>query len=123
MGILLSEGWTKASRVPIPLMPHLRDEAGKENIMVASLDVDEWICCPTGTGHWSKHVKVSRAYALIYYSSTSVPSVLQAESGIEGLSVLLEMVSDILFLKIRDQAVVDIDDEDVVEVGEIELML
>jgi hypothetical protein len=102
--------------VPIPLKAHIRDYAGDDAVTLASLDVEGWIRCPTETGHWSKHVKVSGTYALIYHSTTTPSSVLRPESGIGGQQVLLEMVSDILFLKLRDKTVVDIEDEDIIEV-------
>ena len=123
MGILLREGWTKALLVPILLKAHLRDCTEDNAVSEDCLDVDEWVRCPTGSGRWSKHVKVSDAYALVYYSSITIPSASRTESYVEGQQMLVESVSDVLFIKIYDQTVVDVEDADVAQViQDIELM-
>ena len=123
VGILLRDGWTKASLVPIPLKAHIRDHTEDNAVTVACLDVEEWVRCPTQSDRWSKHVSVSEAYALASYSSTAIPPSSRSEPYVEQQRIIVETISDVLFLKIRDQTIVNVEDEDMLEViQELELM-
>ena len=79
------------------------------------MDVEEWPLCPSAAGPWSKRIKVSDTYALFYYSSS--PAAPPGERGTNtGPVILVESISDVLFVKIQHGQVVDVEDQDVIEV-------
>ena len=84
-------------------------------ITEASLDVDEWIRLPSEGGQWSKHVKIAEEYALFYYSSKPTSSTPTPDAP-NMPSLFVESVSDVLFVRLQNRNVVDVEDHDVIEV-------
>ena len=92
-------------------------------VTVACLGMEEWVHCPTQSDQWSKHVSISKAYALTYYSLTAIPLGSWSELYVEQQHIIVETISDALFFKIQDQTIVDVEDEDMLGViQELELM-
>ena len=82
-------------------------------ITKASLEVDEWIQHPSVEGQWSKHVKIAEEYALFYYSSKPTSSTPTPEAP-NMPSMFVESVSDILFVRLQNCYVVDMEDHNVI---------
>ena len=103
VGILQREGWMKASVVPIPLKAHLLEYTENNTITAGCLDVEEWVRCPTESGRWSRHVKS-------LMRTPPYPRRPRWKLALTGSRSFVESVSDVLFLKIRDQTVVDVEE-------------
>ena len=108
---LLTGRWKIARIVPIRLKEGVLGggDVGAVYSVESTLEWEDWIVSPQVGGPWSRNVMVSRDYALIYYGSTSV---LTREVRDQYLSPLVQVVSDVLFIKLQNGVAVDVDDED-----------
>jgi hypothetical protein len=108
MGIFIYNAWQSARTVPIPLKP-----SRGSNIFATldSLASDYWITTPCGPPSiaWAKVTKERASHALIYYSHQTLRSHNDGTNAIN-------LIGDILFVKLDNGDVVDVTDEDIVEI-------
>jgi hypothetical protein len=111
----LQEGWRHASIIPIRVQDVFVDVPGLDDITEASLAFDEWLQPPLAQGPWNLHIKVSKTYALFYYSTSLTLASPKLACPPVPLT-LVESVAEVLFVKLRDHLAIDVEDGDVTEV-------
>jgi hypothetical protein len=79
----------------------------------SALGWDDWIECPQGRAAWSRNVKAAENYVLVYYGTTPVPA---HGARMEDSNLLVQLIGDVLFIKVWDGVAVDVDDQDVQDV-------
>ena len=111
LGILLTGEWKTACLVPIRLKEGVLGggDADAGYSLESTLWWEDWIVSPQVGGPWSQNVKVAKDYVLVYYGSTSVPA---CEARDQYLSPLVQVMLDVLFIKLLNGVAVDVDDED-----------
>ena len=116
LGIFVSNGWKEAYVVPIPVKEHIAAA-----VTVDCLATEHWVggpSCEDGRS-WCRITKVTEGYGLFYHASKPRPTAIHSGSDAPGGGLpitIVEMVADVLFVKLRDGAVINVEDADVVEV-------
>jgi hypothetical protein len=104
--------WKSAKAVPIPIRSDAIFLAGTEGS--ATLDVEYWISKPPEivSRTWVRVCKEYKTCAVYYY--TSLPASLDGMPGlIPHGDMRVEDVGDVLYVKLVDRQVVNIDDEEI----------
>ncbi|KAF8344828.1 hypothetical protein F5887DRAFT_1075018 [Amanita rubescens] len=114
-GVYVYNGWKSAYAVPLLVQPDAQKTSGLRNFR--KLDVDYWVTKPADvlSRTWIRVLKEYTTCAVLYYAS--IPANTDGVPGYNPVSDMkVEDVGDILYMKLVDGEIVDVEDEEVNDV-------